>query len=113
MNDEPIILAGTTDNGTRYVQFWTETEKIAGREVAFCRADMNQGDAYAPQLLSIKHGCPSEWIDRVLAEFDTFRAGGEVSPTHTVTWQHSVPTFHPIAAARDEGILFELEEVGS
>lgn len=110
MNDEPIILAGTTETGTRYVQFWTEREKIAGREVAFCRADMNQGDAYAPQLLSIKHGCPPEWIDRVLAEFAIFRTGGDVAPTHTVAWLHSVPTFHPIAPVPAES-LFELDEV--
>lgn len=94
--DDPIILSGTTETGTRYVQFWTETEKIAGREVAFCRASMHDGDAYAPDLLRIAHGCPPEWVERILALFPGFFTGGDIRPTHTVTWAFGTPTFHPI-----------------
>lgn len=106
--EQPIILAGVTDSGTRYVQFWTESEKIAGRDVAFCRAEMLDGDAYAPNWLTIKRGCPPAWAEHVLALFPVFFAGGDVQPTHTVTWLHSVPTFHPITPAPAGGGLFDL-----
>lgn len=108
VDESPIILSGTTDSGTRYVQFWTDKEKIAGREVAFCRAEMNDGEAFAPHRLVITRACPLRWIERVLELFPDFLAGGEIPATHTVTWQYSVPTFTPIEHPVEGGLLDEL-----
>lgn len=108
--DAPIILSGVTGSGTRYVQFWTETEKIAGREVAFCRAEMNDGPEIAPHRLVITRECPPLWIERVLALFPGFYTGGDIIPTHTVTWTFSVPTFTPIPTAEPSGSLLDLLE---
>lgn len=109
---EPIVLSGTTDNGTRYVQFWTDSEKILGREVAFCHAEMNDGKGYSAHWLLIKRDCPAAWVDRVLTLFPVFYAGGDIPATHTVTWHHSVPTFHPIEPAPVDGGLFDLIDMG-
>jgi hypothetical protein len=103
--DQPIILSGTTDSGTRYVQFWTEKEKIAGREVAFCRAEMNDGESYAPHRLVITRACPLLWVEKVLAVFPVFLNGAEIPATHTVTWLFSVPTFTPIERPAEGGLL--------
>jgi hypothetical protein len=112
MNEQPIIIAGTTDNETRFVHYWTEHERIAGRDVTFCRASLLDGNAYAPDLIRIARGCPPAWIDRILADFAVFRFGGEIEPTHTVIWTYGEPTFTTIAqpAADEELALFELPE---
>lgn len=107
---QPIILSGTTETGRRYVQFWTESEKIAGREVAFCRAEMNDGKEYAPNWLEIKRECPPAWVERVLALFPAFYTGGEIPATHTVTWHFGIPTFTPIRETTPSGALFDLLE---
>lgn len=110
MTTEPIILSGTTDTGTRYVQFWTDSERIHGRGVAFCHAEMNDGEAYAPHWLRIGRDCPKAWVDLILTLFPGFYAGGDIAPTHTVTWKHSVPTFHPINPEPAGGGLLDLLE---
>lgn len=94
----PIVLAGTTDTGRRYVQYWTEHDKIAGQDVTRELAEMNDGSEFAPNRLAIRFGCPDEWIPQILTAFDVFRSGGEVTPTHTVYWEFSRATFTPIPA---------------
>ncbi|GAA1915062.1 hypothetical protein GCM10009775_04370 [Microbacterium aoyamense] len=107
----PIVLAGTTDSGRRYVQFWTEGERIAGRDVAFCLAEMNLAPEYAPPFLEIQQSCPPDTVDQVLAAFAMFRFGGDVEPTHTVEWAFGKPTFTPIPTPEPEpGLLALLEE---
>ena len=109
----PIILSGTTGTGTRYVQFWTEHAKVAGQTVPFEYAEMNDGEEFAPVRLSIKHGCPDEWVLVVLATFETFRAGGDIPATHTVLWTFGKPTFTPVTPEPVEPGLFDLLDMGS
>lgn len=93
---DPIILSGTTGSGTRYVQFWTDAEKIMGHTVAYCQAEMNDGPEFTPRLLVIRGSCPPLWVERVLDVFPGFLTGGEVPATHTVEWSFGVPTFTPV-----------------
>lgn len=115
---DPIIIAGTTATPKRYVQFWSEHEKVAGREVTVCLAEMNDGKEFAPDRLAIRAGCPDEWLPSIWAAFESFRQGGVVTPTHTVEWTFGKATFTsltpiPERIEHDDAPLFELEAVAS
>lgn len=101
----PIVIAGRVEaTGRRYVQFWTEHAKVAGQTGTLELAEMNDGEQYAPVRLSIKHGCPDEWIPVVLATFETFRSGGDIAASHTVQWQFGRPTFTPVKLVRNDAL---------
>jgi hypothetical protein len=109
MSALPIVLSGTTDAGTRYVQFWDEKAKIVGREAPYCYAAMSDGELNA-DWLRIARDCPLAWVERVLELFPGFLRGVEVPATHTVTWKLGDPTFHPIERPV-EGDLFDLLDI--
>lgn len=116
----PIIISGTTGGGTRFVQYWAERAKIHGQQLGpICQASMHDGQNYAPRLLDIAQGIEPEWIDRVLADFEVFRRGGQVAPTHTVVWNFGSAIFTPVEPAPPAELeqlevpLFDLEEAGA
>ncbi len=108
----PIVIAGTTDAGTRYAQVWDAEHRLAGvrdpRPHAMVQMSTGQGAA----MLSIDQLCPTRWIDLALSMFDTFRRGDLPKSTHTVVWAFGRPEFTPIADEPEHGseALFSLEE---
>ena len=86
----PVIVAGTTDVGMRYVQVWDlEHQVFASMPPApMAMATMQSGTS---QMLGISSECPPSWVDLALRLFADFRAGKETRPTHTLTWEFGRP----------------------
>ena len=108
----PIIITGTTATGRRFVQFWTETAKVAGMTVTQLMAEMNHGapDVGAYPLLRMNEAIDPAWIDTVLAVFDAFRKGGTITPTHTVAWGYGGGAeFTPVAPVQADDAPLELD----
>lgn len=108
----PIVIAGTTDAGTRYAQVWDAEHRIDGARDPhpYAMAEMSTGAGAA--MLSIDQLCPTRWIDLALSLFDTFRRGELPKSTHTAAWEFGRLTFTPIVDEPEHGseALFSMEE---
>lgn len=93
---EPIVLTGTLANGSRYVQLWTEHERIAGHEVRHCWVSMSDDPAETKERLIIHAGCPDALLPAVWDMFTKLQAGKHIEATHTVQWGQGDATFTPI-----------------
>ena len=96
--DEPIIIAGETDSGRRWVQFWGE-RAVVGIRSMMCAVSMDTADVGTRQF-AIHHHCPDAWMQNAWETFKGFREGVMPVPTHAVEWTFGKPMFTQLAATK-------------